>query len=848
VSHSVAKLPRMLSKPQLFERLAEGHAAGITVVTPGKRLAQALVLDFDLFQTNNNLNAWEAADILPFDAWVQRFYEEALYADAGRDLPPLLTSEQEQALWEEVLGDSGLLVVPQAAEEARRAWRLVHRWRIRPAAANEDAAAFAGWARKYESRTKGDVDAARLPELIASLLKQIKTPKLVVAYGFDTLAPQEKDFLSQFTLDTCGPEPVAGKVARRAFPSAKEELEAAASWARARLEAGKQRIGVVVPDLKGRRKEVVRVFARVMGTSKPVNVSLGMPLSQYPLVAQALHLIRFSHEELPFEAASKLLRSPFIGGAEAEMARRARLDAQIRREAPARIGLAKLIGLSEGCPSLRKLLETVFELKPTPISSPHDWARHFTRVLEAAGFPGERARNSDEFQTLRKWEETLSEFARLDRLSKKMSFREAISRIEYICADLFQPESGDAPVQVLEVRESEGLRFDALWVGGLTDEAWPPGARPNPFLPIAAQRGVPGATAESTLLHSIKVTEGWKAAAPEVVFSHPEMEGDRALIASPLIKSINPGKSEKISYPRHRDLIFAARRLESIPDGQAPALATTKPRGGTRILADQAACPFRAFARHRLAAEELGEATSGPDALVRGQMLHTLMKELWEELKGSDALQGDCSAAIERAAKIAAAELEEPLAGMERKRLARLARDWLEIEKERPAFRISKLEEKISLKVANLEISGRIDRMDELASGGHAVIDYKAGRPTPNDWMGARPEEPQLPLYALSSKEEVTAVAFARLKAGEMRFMGFSKNKNSIPLVRQAEGWDSLLAGWKKETDALGAGFAAGEARVDPKDGLATCRYCDLQTLCRVYEKVNALEEEEGGE
>jgi ATP-dependent helicase/nuclease subunit B len=229
-------------------------------------------------------------------------------------------------------------------------------------------------------------------------------------------------------------------------------------------------------------------------------------------------------------------------------------------------------------------------------------------------------------------------------------------------------------------------------------------------------------------------------------------------------------------------------------------------------------------------------------------MLHTLMTELWEELKGSDALQGDCSAAIERAAKIAAAELEEPLAGMERKRLARLARDWLEIEKERPAFRISKLEEKISLKVANLEISGRIDRMDELASGGHAVIDYKAGRPTPNDWMGARPEEPQLPLYALSSKEEVTAVAFARLKAGEMRFMGFSKNKNSIPLVRQAEGWDSLLAGWKKETDALGAGFAAGEARVDPKDGLATCRYCDLQTLCRVYEKVNALEEEEGGE
>src|SRR6267378_2566360 len=73
---------------------------------------------------------------------------------------------------------------------------------------------------------------------------------------------------------------------------------AAAKWARARLEEGRGRIGVVVPQLAQRRKEVVRVFSRVMrpghhlpGAEKtplPFNVSLGEPLSNYPLVDAAL--------------------------------------------------------------------------------------------------------------------------------------------------------------------------------------------------------------------------------------------------------------------------------------------------------------------------------------------------------------------------------------------------------------------------------------------------------------------------------------------------------------------------------------------------------------------------------
>jgi probable DNA repair protein len=876
----------VVQKRELLAHLAGGHSEGIAVVTPNRRLAQALVREFNERQIAAGLTVWETADILPFGAFVERLYEDALYSDIAAQLPLLLTGAQEQELWEAGIRASewgeALLAVPRAAADCRKAWGLAHEWRIAGAVmgnagsfpGNEDAKAFAEWARDYARRCEkeGNTDAARLADVVAPLLKQamLRKPKRLVAYAFDVVPPQVQDFLDAcakqgIDVRSCAPEEKASKASRIAFPSAREELQAAASWARAKLEAGAKRIGVVVPELGQRRKEVARVFARVMNPARnlpgaeqralPFNISLGAPLADYPLARAALSIIELASGEIPFEHASRLIRSPFLTGAEPELSMRARLDAAMRKQAPTRVTLGKLVALIEGTPALRQRLEALFALvreHPGGERSPHEWARHFSALLEAAGFPGERGLDSSEFQTRAKFNETLAEFAKLERVAPKMSFTQALARLRRLCTDtLFQPETPDAPIQVLGVLESAGLEFDALWVSGLTDEVWPLAASPNPFIPPALQRkaGIPEASAEATLARGKRITDGWLAAADEVIVSHPTMEEDRALLASPLISAVPLGTPETRTYERYRDLIFAARRSETVPDGQAPALATKTPKGGTRILSDQAACPFRAFARHRLAAESLEEPVAGLDARARGLLLHTLMKELWSELKGSEGLRGDCSPAIERAAAAAVreAKLEEPFAGLERKRLAKLAREWLEVERGRPSFEVVAMEEKRKLAVAGLELNGRIDRMDKLEAGGHALIDYKTGRPTPNDWLGERPDDPQLPLYALNAKEDIAAVAFARLKTGEMRYMGFSSRDDQIPKVKQAMDWAALLAGWKKELDALGSGFASGDARVDPKKLLQTCRYCDLQPLCRVYEKVNALAESEDG-
>src|SRR5688500_7834930 len=231
----------MLPKAELFARLEKGHAEQITVVTPNKRLSQALMAEFDVFQTQKNLTVWEAPDILPFGAFVARLWEDALYSDLGEKLPLLLTPAQEQRLWEEILAGADLLAIPPAAAQCRDAWRLLHAWRIGAGQGNEDAAAFSRWSKEYQRRTKSEVDAARLPDLLLSFIDQLKKPKLLVAYGFDIVPPQTREFLEKLSCVECRPEKTESKALRASFASAKHELEAAAAWARARLEEGRYR-------------------------------------------------------------------------------------------------------------------------------------------------------------------------------------------------------------------------------------------------------------------------------------------------------------------------------------------------------------------------------------------------------------------------------------------------------------------------------------------------------------------------------------------------------------------------------------------------------------------------------
>ncbi len=336
----------------IFEDLGAGSQAGVTVLTPNRRLARALKSEFDGSQALSGAAVWGSADILPISAFVERMYSDALYSKEAHALSALLAPAQEQVLWENAINCSGmgreLLDVGEAARLAREAWQLAHAWHLIPRLSrfllNDDARAFREWSRHYEeaARHAGRIDKARLSGLILELLpcREISKPKRLVCYGFDIVTPQQTALLIKLKEAGCDvvmaqprPRLKAGiRNARRvAYDNNIDEIRHAAIWARARLEsAGLARIGIVVPDLAAHRSAILRIFSSIMepnvqqplrqpGRQLPFNISLGKPLISYPLVNAGLVLLGLAEGTIEFEHVSLLLRSPYLIVAEARL-------------------------------------------------------------------------------------------------------------------------------------------------------------------------------------------------------------------------------------------------------------------------------------------------------------------------------------------------------------------------------------------------------------------------------------------------------------------------------------------------------------------------------------------------
>lgn len=912
-----------VSKSQLFARLAEGLAAGVTVVTPNQRLAQALAREFDAAQAARGRRAWESADILPYAAFIQRAYEDALYSGLAPELPIALTPVQERAVWEDVIRRSrageALLAIPETASLAADAWKTAHAWRLlgslRSGDLNEDASAFRDWCAAYSSccARERHTDAALLPDLVAAQFAQeaVRKPKALALCGFDIVTPQQAAVLD--ALRSAGTQVFVAAQERReasvqclACVDTRDEILRAATWARARFEADSAAsIGVVVPDLAKQRKALIRAFRTVMapasmlpaggacaaaaldaadpgvvdprGAALPFNVSMGIALTGYPLVQAAFFILDLAGREMEFGRASLLLRSPFIAAGESEAAGRARLDLELRRRAEPSITLERLLATLESAdagalaPELARRLRQLADLRKRDLfaaRAPSAWARAITDALQLMGFPDKgRSLDSAEYQTLKKWHEVVAGFALLDRVIAKMGYAEAVARLRRIAEDtLFQPEAAQAPVQILGVLESAGIAFDHLWVMGLSDEAWPIHPRPNPFLPLEAQRQarVPEAAIEATLALDAAITQGWLHAAGEVVLSYPQAEGERKLLPSPLLRDLPRGALALAPYARHRDLIHAAANIETRQDALAPALTSSALlTGGSGIITDQAACPFRAFALHRLEAQSPAAPHAGLDAMERGVLVHRVLAGAWDEIKTKtrlDALgEAELDALLARAAQAAVARVkrERPatlsgrFAEVEKGRLARLARAWLEMEREARGddFAVVAVEDKRNMVIGPLTLRGKLDRVDELEDGRRIVIDYKSRAEPASAWLGERPDAPQLPLYLIATEADAAAIAFAQVRAGDMRFAALAADETLLPVAKSLPdiGWEAQVAEWRKVLAQLATQFAAGEAAVQPKHPQKTCRNCDAQLLCRIHERLGGMAPEQEG-
>jgi probable DNA repair protein len=920
---SISNFPCFHSN-DIFTHLAAGPAAGVTVVTPNRRLAGDLKREFNLAQTAGGIAAWESADILPISAFTERLYQDALYSGQAPGLPMLLTPAQEDVLWEDIVyrSEAGavLLSIPETAKLAREAWMLAHGWQLMPRLGNfplnEDGRAFRDWANLFERTTRRTrrIDRARLFELASELCRRPETrkPKRLVYYGFDIITPQQATFL--VSLEEAGCEvlpaeplrrdPQSVNVGRAACSDPEDEIRRAAAWARACIEADSAaRVGIVVPELSGRLDAIKRVFGSVMqpdvqqslpGAARPVlpfNVSLGVPLTSFPIVRAAFLVLELGAMEVSFEQASALLRSPFIRGGETEMTVRARLDARLRKRSDPAVTLEQLLvsvereckGSNIACPLLAQSLSALVQFKKAWSGGrypPSLLAKAMTEALHAVGFPGERELDSIEFQALKKWQEVIADFSVLDSVWPQTGYGAAMSRLRRMAGEtLFQPETPEVPIQILGVLEAAGMSFDYLWVMGLSDEAWPSRSRPNPFLPIELQRSsnLPQGSPAASLELARRLTRGWLCAAGEVVLSHSSLGNTResaALAPSPLISGIAVRDIALPAYASHRDLIRRASQLERMIDDRAPALHGARIHGGVAVIKDYAACPFRALAIHRFRAKGIEAPSAGLSAAERGTLAHHMLAQVWSYLKTRRALEiineKDLEAVLVDAAKRAVsharqhrpATLSGRFAEIEQRRLIRLAQAWLDEDRRRGDFRVAAVEAKHSIEIAGLILTTRLDRVDEVGDGRRIIIDYKTGTQSASAMLGERLDEPQLPLYLLGAEPDAAAVAFAQIKAGDVRFRALARDSDLLPGVqafsessfaREHGSWEQLVSAWEIDLARIAMGFASGDARVDPKRSPQTCSNCDVRFFCRINERderatAPLIECEEGGE
>lgn len=877
------------------------------VLTVNNRLARQMRENFDQKRVREGARAWLRPQVFSLLAWCEGQLHSL------RQGYEILSKAQSLSLWEKIIESDQdrrtLLHLHQSARRAHQAHQLLIRYDadFTTEQAALDHQAFLRWRSRWrhEAGQNGWVDAAAVVRLFVAALKQKQCPApgQVILAGFDQLAPDVTlliEVLGRFDCDVNLWSPSPHSVINLTLFDAADpriEVGCCARWVRnIRQSEPLARIGVVVPRLEDYRGFFETDFQDELDPGGVLegeeihhafNISLARSVGVEGPVRAALRLLQVG-SRLTTDDFGWLLRSPYVGRFRRDFAIRARLDRALRESGVPEWTLTSLQRFASRFfrKGERKALDLHVVLDSLLTKSrsrrsllPGDWAESFLKDLQEVGWPGDRGLSSREYQAAEAFQDLLADLAGLDRVSRPMTRREAVSILARLAADTeFQPESLGGEVQVLGLLESGGLSFDYLWVLGLHDGALPHPPRPNPFIPLAVQRraGMERADAVREKLFAEQAASRLFHCAPEVVLSWPRQAEGIVQRPSPLLPTLPPGSPALADAANPAAVIHnAGLPLEKVVDSQAPALNLKKAfTGGTGILKDQALCPFRAFAHYRLHARRLERPEIGIDNLSRGSLVHYALEFFWKEVATQSTLQNmsfeELESAVGRAVDSALdrfnrekrRDLSKPQRTLETKRLARLLSFWLRLEAQRSPFTVHSLEKSLQVAVGRLPIRTRVDRIDLLGDGSLAILDYKTGRCDISQWFDERLTEPQLPVYCLSrapGRIEAVLLAQVRSRAKECGFRGVTRSDEAWPglaegntgKIFETQGWqdfDDLLRHWQEALERLGNAFVDGDATVDPVSQDAACRFCDLTSLCRIHERGAALYTPEQGD
>ncbi|CAM2758999.1 PD-(D/E)XK nuclease family protein [Legionella worsleiensis] len=834
------------NKNTLLDLLAQGA----TVITPNNRLSAALLNDYFSFSRSKTV---KKPKCYPYNTALIKAFNQLTMQCPELSHPVLLNDAQCQHLWRKIIkSEAGITYSEGLLKAVMQAWEQCQQWQIDPHSHEfhytPQTRTFQKWW-LHCNKQQLLLNAINEHQIAPYLLNfsEILFSQSVIWVCFDDFNPQQK--LLQQHLDKTDVVQYRYDLQKQndttqtfAAKDTKEEYEQLIAWLKLKIDQGEQKIGVVIPNLQHESLALKRIIQQHLDPQN-VNISLGQPLSQFPLVAHALVWLHLKPDYLSHFQAELVLQSPYLGAAKEEFINRS----QILQDSPLllnqSIRLSSFIKeVKQSAPQLASGLDSINAYPEH--ASLQQWIDLFHHRLNSLGFPGDAGLNSENYQCYHRFTALFDEFRQLQVISTQLSQNEALDALMQLAENtIFQAQKTQAPIQISGLLEASGCEFDSLWVMGLTDQCLPQKPHLSAFIPPDMQRTLcmPHSLPARELIFARQTLQRLQSGSKHAVFSYARFENDTPNLPCSLIIDFPP----YATLPVCDHLINQTELISHDESYIVPVVSSETLSGGTALLASQAKCPFKAFAQHRLKTKGVQGTTEGLDAKEKGIIVHKVMELLWRQLKSQKELLNlsfkTLNNQVEQSIHLALSMLSPPqseslsdlVKEVEFTRLKRLVHALLEWEKQRPEFAIAALEESYTLNLAGLDFKVRVDRLDNVADS-KWVIDYKSSLPASKPWNEERPTEPQLLLYTLLD-EEITTLLLLQLKTGTILCCGLSENKldiKGISALKAEESWQHRRTQWHQQLTDLAAEIQSGLCVPKPASA-AICEHCDYQNLCR---------------
>ena len=435
-------------------------------------------------------------------------------------------------------------------------------------------------------------------------------------------------------------------------------------------------------------------------------------------------------------------------------------------------------------------------------------------------------------------------------------------------APVRRPTAPDARIFVFGPLEARLLSFDRVVLAGLDEGIWPITTRTDPWLSRPMRHDMALEAPERRIgLSAHDFAQG--AAARSVVLARSARAGGAPTVASRWLQRL----STLIGPAGHARLTGAAARFlewaRALDAAEAPPHTALRPEPKppvdwrpTRLSVTEIETwirdPYALYARHVLGLDPIDPLGGEIGAAERGTFVHEVLAAFVADWDGTASrIEAERLGAITEDRLVAYDAFPEVVA-LWRPRIAAIARWWLAADAARSA-RVAERRTEVGgrwdLPIDGIPftLTGYADRLDLLADGSLAVLDYKTGRP-PSEKEVQSLLAPQLALEAAMARagafggdfagRPIAELAYLHLKGGET---GGSWEKRGT--TAEGLGPEALAEAAKAGLESLVRGFR------DPDRGWISRRHVRFEKdrsgtydhLARVAEWA-AGEGPEGGE